>query len=54
MAAVSRAANMGAGECYALLRAHPRSFDSLWWAFVRPRRAKDGCDIDAILAGDAG
>ena len=52
MAAVSRAANIGAGECFALLRVHPRSFDSLWWAFVRPRRAPSPGDIDAILAGE--
>lgn len=54
MAALSRAASMGAGECYALLRAHPRSFDSLWWAFVRPRRDQGAGDIDAILAGETG
>ena len=45
---------MGAGEAFRLLREHPRSFDSLWYAFVAPpREDKPPCDIDAILSGQA-
>ena len=52
MAALARASGMGAGQALSLLREHPRTFDSLWWSYVRPPAEPEApCDIDAILAG---